>query len=72
VTRSHEFYRKLGFTNGAPFGFESWASREADTMHLAVTEPDQHEARIRLADLISSKPVSSAGKKQMIKTAPKM
>lgn len=40
-------------------------------MHLAVTEPDQQEAMIRLANLISFKPASSAGKKRMIKAASK-
>jgi hypothetical protein len=69
--KPHRFYRKLGFVNGTPLGFECWSDKDADTMYLTITDPTKEEAELRLADLISRKSVFKGVKKLEIKTSSK-
>jgi hypothetical protein len=71
--KPHGFYRKLGFINGTPYGFESWTNSSTDIMNLSVDgQPTKDEARFRLYDLISTKPVAvKSSRKQSGKSSSK-
>lgn len=55
VTKPHDFYRKIGFKEGLPFGFTPWLTLNNDMMHLSVEPADKDVALLRDIDLISPK-----------------
>jgi hypothetical protein len=55
VTKPHDFYRKIGFKEGLPFGFTPWLILNNDMMHLLVEPANKNVALLRDTDLISPK-----------------
>jgi hypothetical protein len=55
VTKPHDFYRKIGFKEGLPFGFTPWLIFNKDMMHLSVEPANKDVALTRETDLISPK-----------------
>lgn len=71
VAKAHDFYRKIGFREGTPFGFVCWSRKDADMMHLSVEAANREEAMLREVDLVSPKVVPKAEKKLDVKALSK-